>query len=87
MTGVPGRGRRRHRSPTPSAGQHSERDGTELGAVWGSVRGYETGLLYRETTGTVPQGTRQVEVTLDASWARGFNDGYADNLSLVISQH
>jgi len=27
-----------------------------------------------------------MEVTLDAIWDSGYNDGYADNLSLVISQ-
>ncbi len=68
-----------------------ERDGTELGSdsigsVWASDRGYATGLIQQQTTGTVPQGTRQVEVTLDCTWSWGFNDGYADNLSLVISQ-
>ncbi len=67
------------------------RDGSELGSatvgpVWASDRGDATGLLYRETTGTVPQGARMVEVTLDATWSWGNNDGYADNLSLVISQ-
>ena len=45
------------------------------------------GLVYRETTGTVPQGTRMVEVVLEATASWGYNDGYADNLSLVFSQH
>lgn len=57
-----------------------------IGPIWASERGDQTGLLYVETMGTVPQGTRQVEVTLEAIWDSGSNDGYADNLSLVISQ-
>jgi len=57
-----------------------------IGPIWALERGDQTGLLYVETTGTVPQGTRQMEVTLDAIWDSGYNDGYADNLSLVISQ-
>lgn len=67
------------------------RDSSELGsALIGPVhaldRGNETGLLYRESTGPVPQGTRQARVTLDAIWATGSNDGYADDLGLVISE-
>ena len=57
-----------------------------IGPIWATERGSQTGLLYAETVGMVPQGTRQVEVTLEATWAGGYNDGYADNLSLVISQ-
>ena len=68
-----------------------EPDGTVLGTatvgpVWASDRGDRTGFVLEETMGTVPQGTRQVRVTLDATWSWGHNDGYADNLSLVISQ-
>ncbi len=68
-----------------------ERDGTVLGSatvgpVWSSERGDQTGLIYEEALGTVPQGTRQIELVLEASWAWGYNDGYADNLSLVITQ-
>jgi hypothetical protein len=43
-----------------------------------------TGLLERKTTGTVPVGTSRVEVRLVAEAGSGDNDGYADNLSLVL---
>ncbi|MEH2163468.1 MAG: PEP-CTERM sorting domain-containing protein [Nostoc sp.] len=37
--------------------------------------------------GSVPVGTRQINVLLNANYARGrINDAYADNLSLVITQ-
>jgi hypothetical protein len=67
-----------------------DQGGTELGsATIGPIdaqdRSDQTSLIYTETTGTVPQGTRQVEVTLDAVWSTGYNDGYADNLSLVLT--
>ena len=71
--------------------QFLESDGTELGrALLGAVdaadRDNQTSLLYVEADGTVPQGTRQVKITLEAIWSGGYNDGYADNLSLVFSQ-
>ena len=67
-----------------------EANGTELstatiGPVGAQRRGGETGLLCEETQGTVPQGTRQMEVVLTAKWSSGYNDGYADNLSVVFA--
>ena len=65
--------------------------GEELGwARVGPVRATDregvTGLLEREATGVVPQGTRWVEATLQMLHASGYNDGYADNLTLVFSK-
>ncbi len=46
-----------------------------------------TGLFFQSTKGYVPVGTRQIDVILNAAYARGrVNDSYADNLSLVITQ-
>ena len=44
-----------------------------------------TGLLPRATSGDVPVGTRQIDITLQMRRTDGaYNDGYADNLSLVL---
>ena len=45
-----------------------------------------TGLLYRERLGDVPVRARAIEVELTAEAAAGLNDGYADNLSLVLEK-
>ncbi|MDZ8033514.1 PEP-CTERM sorting domain-containing protein [Nostoc sp. DedSLP04] len=46
-----------------------------------------TGLLFQSTKGFVPVGARQINVALDMNYVRGqVNDGYADNLSLVITK-
>jgi hypothetical protein len=48
-------------------------------------RGYQTGLWRRASSGDVPVGTRRAFVTLTAARLEGVsNDGYADNLSLVL---
>lgn len=60
--------------------------GAVLGPVTASDRGNVTGLLFRETTGFVPAGTRTIDFTLDLlRFAGTADDGYADNLSLVLS--
>lgn len=43
-----------------------------------------TGLFARSTSGTLPAGTRRIELRLFAEAATGSNDGYADELSLVL---
>lgn len=43
-----------------------------------------TGLLERTARGDVPRGTRRIEVRLAAEAGEGANDGYADNLTLVL---
>jgi hypothetical protein len=57
----------------------------DIGPVsYGDRRG-RTGLLFRQATGLVPAGTRSIDVELQMTRLVGFNnDGYADNLSLVI---
>jgi len=57
-----------------------------LGDVRAADRGNLTGLLHRSTSSQVPVGTRQIEVDLFMlrSGNSGYNDGYADNLSLVL---
>lgn len=57
-----------------------------LGPVSNSERNNQTGLLQRDTTGTVPVGTRSILVGLEMTRLAGsYNDGYADNLSLVLT--
>jgi hypothetical protein len=60
--------------------------GAVLGPVTAADRADLTGLLFRETTGFVPVGTRTIDLTLDMLKFTGFaDDGYADNVSLVLS--
>lgn len=59
----------------------------QVGPVTAADRGNATGLLLRRTTGTVPANTRCILVNLDFnrfSGATTYNDGYADDLSLVL---
>jgi hypothetical protein len=56
-----------------------------IGPVTVADRGGQTALLSREKFGTIPVGARSVEVTLlFTSFAGGFNDGYADNVSFAL---
>lgn len=56
-----------------------------IGNVTSTDRGNLTGMLFRNTNGIVPSGTRTVEVILAMPPAGGYNDGYADNLSFVLN--
>jgi uncharacterized protein (TIGR03382 family) len=57
-----------------------------IGPVTAADRGSATGMLLRTAAGTVPAGTRQALITLTLTRVSGtYNDGYADNLSLVLS--
>ena len=57
-----------------------------LGPVTEPDRGGNTGLLFRDLMGLVPAGTRSIDVTLTLTRDEGsYDDGYADNLSLVLS--
>ncbi|HET9405541.1 MAG TPA: hypothetical protein VFO57_13270, partial [Burkholderiales bacterium] len=56
-----------------------------IGAVTATDRGGVTSLLERSTTGHLPAGTRRVEFILTATAQSGQNDGYADNLSFVLT--
>jgi hypothetical protein len=59
---------------------------TSIGPVTNGDRGNATGLLFRSASGFVPIGARAVNVTLQLSRVDGaYNDGYADNLSLVLT--
>ncbi len=56
-----------------------------LGPISLADRGNQTGLLLTATSGAVPVGARTARVTLDMTrFAGAYNDGYADNLSLVL---
>jgi alpha-tubulin suppressor-like RCC1 family protein len=57
----------------------------QIGPVTAAERGSSTILLPRSSTGSVPAGTRDIDLRLDMTWvATGYNDGYADSLSLVL---
>jgi len=67
-----------------------DRSGTSVGSatigpVSASERSNVTGLFDRSASGRVPAGTREALVRVNAIWTYGSNDGYADNLSLVIT--
>lgn len=57
-----------------------------IGPVTNIDRGNATGLLLRQTSGVVPLGTRFIDLQLTLTRQEGsYNDGYADDLSLVLS--
>lgn len=59
----------------------------KLGPVMAADRQDKTGLFARSTTGAVPAGTRAVSITMTIVRTDGaFNDGCADNLSLVLKK-
>ena len=56
-----------------------------IGPVLAAERNSVTSLVSKTTSGTVPAKTRRVEVVLEMTRTSGsYNDGYADNLSLVL---
>jgi hypothetical protein len=56
-----------------------------LGPVTPQDRNNQTGLMFRETDGFVPTGTRKLSFWLSMErLASNDNDGYADNLSFVL---
>lgn len=59
---------------------------TSVGSVSATDRAGITGLLFRKVVGTVPPGTRAIDCYLFMMLTSGpYNDGYADNLSLVLT--
>jgi phospholipase C len=57
-----------------------------IGPVTAANRNNVTGLLLRDTKGSVPAGTRSIDVVLTFTRVTGtVNDGFADNLSLTLS--
>lgn len=60
----------------------------QIGPVSAADRTNHTGLLFRSVQGTVPAETRRIEVVLQMTrtdTSDSYIDGYADNLSLVLS--
>jgi hypothetical protein len=57
---------------------------TALAPVTPAEREGRTGLLQRTVTGAVPARTGRAVVTLEARAVSGANDGYADDLALVL---
>ncbi len=57
-----------------------------IGPVTAADRSGVTGMLFRQTKGIVPVGTRSIQITLTMTRLEGINnDGYADNLSLILT--
>jgi hypothetical protein len=56
-----------------------------IGPVTEPDRDGATTLLFRSSSGVIPEGTRSIVVQMDATRFEGsYDDGYADNLSLVV---
>jgi len=61
-------------------------DQTSIGPVTPADRQNQTGLLLRSTTGTIPAGTRKIQMQMHfEALSGGYIDGYADNLSMVLT--
>lgn len=68
------------------AGNGSAIGSATIGPVTNVDRGNLTGLLERSTAGPVPAGARTAVLTLLMTRLAGsYNDGYADNLSFVVT--
>ena len=59
----------------------------EIGPVYATDRNGVTGIYLREAVGQVPEDSLWARVTLNAYHDTGYNDAYADVVSLVISQN
>jgi hypothetical protein len=58
---------------------------TSIGPVTNVDRGGATGLLFRSAVGSIPAATDRIDLVLQMTRLSGtYNDGYADNLSLVL---
>ncbi len=58
----------------------------QIGPVTAADRGNVTGFRNRSENGVVPSGTRTIRVQVEMIMVTGpYNDGYADNLSLVLT--
>jgi hypothetical protein len=59
-----------------------------IGPVSVFDRGFKTALLHRETSGTIPAGTRSAVVVVNFidrnPNASNYNNAYADNISLTV---
>jgi hypothetical protein len=56
-----------------------------IGPVYAADRNSTTGIFLREEIGEVPPSSAYVRVTLNAYLSYGYNDAYADNVSLILS--
>lgn len=57
-----------------------------IGPVTNVDRDIQTALLFRSASGLVPIGTRTINVELLMNYSDGgYNNGYADNLSLIVN--
>lgn len=64
----------------------NELDFAQLGPMLPADRNNTTGLFYASATGNLPAATTQVKFLLDMErFSGGDNDGYADNLSFVLT--
>lgn len=66
---------------------NSEIGSAQLPAVTAAERGNVTKLIFREFRGELPELTRSIRVELTATQSFGENDGYADNISLVLQMY
>jgi hypothetical protein len=76
-------------TPDCSSGANEQELGTgTIGPVTALNRGFQTELLPRETSGTIPVGTRSAQVVVtfkDLNPVLGhYNNAYADNLSFTV---
>jgi hypothetical protein len=66
---------------------HASLNSVQIGPVTSADRQGITALLRRQSTGTVPAGSRTIGVKVVATRFEGANnDGYTDNISLTLSQ-
>lgn len=65
-------------------GSNGELGSAQLTPVTAADRGNVTKLLLRQLLGNVPTLTRTISIELTATRGFGENDGYADNISLVL---
>jgi hypothetical protein len=56
-----------------------------IGPLYAEDRNSTTGIFLRGEIGEVPQSSAYVRVTLNAYLHTGYNDAYADNVSLILS--
>ena len=56
-----------------------------IGPVYAADRNYTTGIHFHDEIGQVPADSAWARVTLNAYLEYGYNDAYADNVSLILS--
>jgi hypothetical protein len=64
---------------------NSEIGSAQIAPVTAADRGNLTKLLFRQQLGLVPTLTRSINIELTATRSTGENDGYADNLSFLLT--